>query len=73
MHYCTNTLGKAGKTIFTSFVVIVYIVFYCCIDSSQKMGALTRPKFQLMPDPLDSEPFRQLVVKGEVGGTFTLY
>ena len=31
-------------------------------------GALTWPKFQLMPDPLDSDPFGQLVVKGEVSG-----
>ena len=31
-------------------------------------GALTRPEFQLMPDPLDSDPFGQLVVKGEVSG-----
>ena len=36
-------------------------------------GVLTQPEFQLMPDPLDSDPFGQLVVKGEVGGTFTLY
>ena len=31
-------------------------------------GALTQPKFQLMLDPLDSDPFGQLIVKGEVGG-----
>ena len=31
-------------------------------------GALTQPKFQLMLDPLDSDPFGQLVVKGEVSG-----
>ena len=31
-----NTLEKVGKTIFTSFVVIVHIVFYCCINSSKK-------------------------------------
>ena len=29
-------------------------------------GALTRPEFQLMLDPLDSDPFGQLIVKGEV-------
>ena len=97
MHYCTNTLEKVGKTIFTTFVVIVFIVFYCCIDSSQKMsdllwkkalaafglagltprevvrGVLTQPKFQLMPDPLDSDPFGQLIVKGEVSGTSINY
>ena len=31
-------------------------------------GALTRPKFQLMPDPLDSDPFGKLIIKGEVSG-----
>ena len=31
-------------------------------------GALTQPEFQLMPDPLDSDPFGQLIVKGEVSG-----
>ena len=29
-------------------------------------GALTRPEFQRMPDPLDLDPFGKLVVKGEV-------
>ena len=29
-------------------------------------GTLTRPEFQLMPDPLHSDPFGQLIVKGEV-------
>ena len=31
-------------------------------------GALTRPEFQLMLDPLDSDPFGKLIVKGEVSG-----
>ena len=31
-------------------------------------GALTRPEFQLMLDPLDSDPFGQLIMKGEVSG-----
>ena len=31
-------------------------------------GALTQPKFQLMPETLDSDPFGQLIVKGEVSG-----
>ena len=31
-------------------------------------GALTWLEFQLMPDPLDSDPFGQLIVKGEVSG-----
>ena len=31
--------------------------------------ALTRPEFQLMLDPLDSDPFGKLIVKGEVSGT----
>ena len=29
-------------------------------------GALTRPEFQLMLDPLDSDPFGKLIVKEEV-------
>ena len=29
-------------------------------------GALTWPEFWLMPDPLDSDPFGKLIVKGEV-------
>ena len=29
-------------------------------------GVLTRPEFQLMLDPLDSDPFGKLIVKGEV-------
>ena len=31
-------------------------------------GALTRSEFQLMLDPLDSDPFGQLIVEGEVSG-----
>ena len=36
-------------------------------------GALTRPEFQLMPDPLDSDPFGKLVVNGEVSGVSINY
>ena len=36
-------------------------------------GALTQPEFQLMPDPLNSDPFGQLVVKGEVSGGYINY
>ena len=32
-------------------------------------GALTQPEFQLMPDPLDSDPFGKLIVKAGVSGT----
>ena len=32
-------------------------------------GAVTQPEFQLMPDPLDSDPFGKLIVKAEVSGT----
>ena len=36
-------------------------------------GALTQPEFQLMPDPLDSDPFEKLIVKGEVSGVSINY
>ena len=36
-------------------------------------GALTWPEFQLMPDPLDSDPFGKLIVKAEVSAVVTNY
>ena len=33
-------------------------------------GALTCPKFQNMPDPLDKDPFGPVVVKAEVSNIF---
>ena len=36
-------------------------------------GALTWPEFQLMPDPLDSDPFGKLIVKGEVSAVLINY
>ena len=36
-------------------------------------GALTRPEFQLMLEPLDSDPFGKLIVKGEVSGVYINY
>ena len=97
MHYCTNTLEKVGKTIFTSFVVVLYTVFLLLYYFIKKMsqlswkkasaavglaeltprqaarGVLTRLEFQLMLDPLDSDPFGKLIVKGEVSGVYINY
>ena len=91
-HYCANTLEKVGKTIFTSFVVVVYTVFLLLYYFIKKMsqlswkkasaavglagltprevvrGVLTQLEFQLMPDPLNLDPFGKLIVKGEVSG-----
>ena len=36
MHYCANTLEKAGKTILTTFVVIVYTVFIFVLIDHKK-------------------------------------
>ena len=97
MHYCANTLEKVGKTIFTSFVVVVYTVFlflYYFIEKMSQLlwkkasaavglagltpreaarGALTWLEFQVMLDPLDSDPFGKLIVKGEVSGVSINY
>ena len=34
-------------------------------------GALTPPEFQLMLDPLDSDPFGKIIIKGEVSTVVT--
>ena len=36
-------------------------------------GVLTQPEFQLMPDPLNSDPFGKLIVKEEVSAVLINY
>ena len=36
-------------------------------------GLLTQPEFQLMPDPVDSDPFEKIIIKGVISTVVTNY